>query len=233
MEDALERMELFSIKARSLADDMDVLGRLTRDASLSTAGFRDIMRSLGGILHPLQASLTTIAASIQIIQSNLTGAAGLSSAISGATDKINQATQNLTTQQAQQSTKRNQADESTQREQRTMWDRMKQKIAATFSPLNVLGVTAVLAAAQIILMQKALSGFDISQTFFEMGHSILTSLTDRGMSLQVRTEVSAGRLQLFLEEAAAALREHDWDEARASLQAVESETQKVSKAVGQ
>ena len=59
------------------------------------------------------------------------------------------------------------------------------------------------------------------------------SLAARGMSLNAQTAASVNRFQLFFEEAAAALREHNWDEARTSLQAVESETQKVVKAVGQ
>lgn len=59
------------------------------------------------------------------------------------------------------------------------------------------------------------------------------SLAARGMSLNTQTAASVNRFQLFFEEAAAALREHHWDEARTSLQAVESETQKVVKAVGQ
>lgn len=178
MEDALERMELFSIKARSLADDMDVLSHLTRDASLSTSGFRDIMRSLGAILHPLQASLTTITASVQTIHNNLTGAAGLSSAISGATEKINKATENLTNQQVQQNTKRNQNEEASQRETRSAMDRFRQKIVQAFSPLSIFGTALVAASAQILLMQRNLSGFDVSQRLFEMGHSVITSVAD-------------------------------------------------------
>ncbi len=58
------------------------------------------------------------------------------------------------------------------------------------------------------------------------------SLGARGMSLNAQTAASVNRFQLFFEEAAAALRDHKWDEARTSLQAVEAETQKVAKAVG-
>ena len=59
------------------------------------------------------------------------------------------------------------------------------------------------------------------------------SLASRGMSLNAETSASVGRLQLFLEEAATALRDHKWDDALSSLQAVEAVTQKVGKAVGQ
>ncbi len=58
------------------------------------------------------------------------------------------------------------------------------------------------------------------------------SLAARGMSLNAQTEASVHRFQLFFEEAATALREHRWDDARRSLQAVEAETEKVGKAVG-
>jgi hypothetical protein len=58
------------------------------------------------------------------------------------------------------------------------------------------------------------------------------SLAAQGMSLNAQAAASVMRFQLFFEEAAAALREHNWDEARSSLQAVEAETQKVVKAVG-
>ena len=59
------------------------------------------------------------------------------------------------------------------------------------------------------------------------------SLASRGMSLNAQTEASVNRLQLFFEEAGTALQDHKWDDALASLQAAESETQKVGKAVGQ
>ena len=178
MEEALQRMELLSLKARSLADDFDTLSRLTRDASLSTAGFRDIVRSLVQVLHPLQASLTTISASAQTIQNNLTGAAGLSSAITGATDKINKATETLTQQQTNQNTKRTQNDENREREQRSVWDRIQRKILATLSPLSLLGGVLVAVAAQVVMMQRALAGFDVIQRVGGMMGSITTSITD-------------------------------------------------------
>jgi hypothetical protein len=62
--------------------------------------------------------------------------------------------------------------------------------------------------------------------------SMKQNLSKQGMSLNVATETSLGRFQLFFEQAEAALREHRWDEARSSLEAVEGETLKVSKVVG-
>ncbi|HLG98023.1 MAG TPA: hypothetical protein VKX49_17035 [Bryobacteraceae bacterium] len=59
------------------------------------------------------------------------------------------------------------------------------------------------------------------------------SLAARGMSLNADTAASMSRLQLFLEEAATSLRDHKWDEALSSLQAVEATAQKAGKAVGQ
>ena len=59
------------------------------------------------------------------------------------------------------------------------------------------------------------------------------SLASRGMSLNADTAASVDRLQLFFEEAATALRDHKWDDALSSLQAVEAVTQKIGKAVGQ
>jgi hypothetical protein len=59
------------------------------------------------------------------------------------------------------------------------------------------------------------------------------SLALRGMSLNAQTAASVNRFQLLLDQAAAALRERNWSEALSNLQAVEAETQKVSKAVGQ
>jgi hypothetical protein len=59
------------------------------------------------------------------------------------------------------------------------------------------------------------------------------SLAARGMSLNADTAAAVNRWQLFFEEAAAALRDHKWDDALSSLQAVEATTQKVGKAVGQ
>jgi hypothetical protein len=59
------------------------------------------------------------------------------------------------------------------------------------------------------------------------------TLAARGMGLNAQTAASVGRFQLMLDEAAAALREHRWEDALGSLQGVEAETQKVGKVVGQ
>jgi hypothetical protein len=69
-------------------------------------------------------------------------------------------------------------------------------------------------------------------TAWRNAETLRDSLAARGMSLNAQTAASVNRFQLFFEEAAAALREHKWDDARTSLQAVEAETQKVAKAVG-
>jgi len=58
------------------------------------------------------------------------------------------------------------------------------------------------------------------------------SLAKQGAGLNVATATSVARFKLFFEQADAALREHKWDDALSSLQAVESETQKVTKVVG-
>jgi class 3 adenylate cyclase len=58
------------------------------------------------------------------------------------------------------------------------------------------------------------------------------NLAAKGMSLNAQTDASLDRVQLFLDEAKEAIRDHKWDDALSSLQAVEAETQKVSKAVG-
>ena len=58
------------------------------------------------------------------------------------------------------------------------------------------------------------------------------SLAKQGMGLNVQTATSVGRFKLFLDQAAGALREHNWEDPLSSLQAVESETQKVAKVVG-
>lgn len=58
------------------------------------------------------------------------------------------------------------------------------------------------------------------------------NLARQGATLNVQAATSLGRFQLFFEQAEAALKEHRWDEALSSLQAVEGETQKVQKVVG-
>lgn len=58
------------------------------------------------------------------------------------------------------------------------------------------------------------------------------SLAARNMFLNAQTAASVSHFQLFLDQATAALRERNWDEATGRLQAVEAETQKVVNVVG-
>jgi hypothetical protein len=58
------------------------------------------------------------------------------------------------------------------------------------------------------------------------------SLAKQGMGLNVATATSVARFKLFFDQADAALREHKWDDALSSLQAVEGETKKVTNVVG-
>ncbi len=69
-------------------------------------------------------------------------------------------------------------------------------------------------------------------TAWKNAQVISQGLVAKGMSLNAQTAASVDRLKLFLDQAADALRDHKWDDALSSLQAVESETQKVTKAVG-
>jgi hypothetical protein len=58
------------------------------------------------------------------------------------------------------------------------------------------------------------------------------SLAERGMALNPQTAAAVGRLQLLFEQAATAIKEHNWDEAVSNLQAAEATTQKVASTVG-
>lgn len=58
------------------------------------------------------------------------------------------------------------------------------------------------------------------------------NLAAKGMSLNAQTDASLDRLQILLDEASEAMRDHKWDDALSNLQAVEAETQKVARAVG-
>jgi hypothetical protein len=69
-------------------------------------------------------------------------------------------------------------------------------------------------------------------TAWKNAEVIRQGLVAKGMSLNAQTAASVDHLKLFLDQAADALREHKWDDALSSLQAVESETQKVNKTVG-
>lgn len=69
-------------------------------------------------------------------------------------------------------------------------------------------------------------------TAWKNAETIRQGLVAKGMSLNAATAASVDHLKLFLAQAADALRDHKWDDALSSLQAVEAETQKVGKAVG-
>lgn len=72
-----------------------------------------------------------------------------------------------------------------------------------------------------------------ASTAWKNAETMRQSLAARGMTLNSDTAAAVNRFQLFFEEAAAALRDHKWDDALSSLQAVEATTEKVGKAVGQ
>lgn len=57
-------------------------------------------------------------------------------------------------------------------------------------------------------------------------------LAAKGMSLNAQTAAAVDNMQLLLEQANEALREHRFDDALSNLQAVEAQTQKVARDVG-
>jgi hypothetical protein len=71
-----------------------------------------------------------------------------------------------------------------------------------------------------------------SASAWKSAEAMRLSLAGQGMSLNAQTGAAVGRLQLLYEQAAAALKEHNWDEALSNLQAAEATTQKVASAVG-
>ncbi len=58
------------------------------------------------------------------------------------------------------------------------------------------------------------------------------SLVQRGMTLNAQTQGAVLRLQPLYDDAATALKAHNWDEALSNLQAAEATTQKVEATVG-
>jgi len=58
------------------------------------------------------------------------------------------------------------------------------------------------------------------------------SLARRGMSLNAQASASLGRLQPLFGEAAAELRDHKWDEALSTLQAIEATSKKIGLTTG-
>jgi hypothetical protein len=71
-----------------------------------------------------------------------------------------------------------------------------------------------------------------SAATWKNAEALRVSLADRGMSLNATTAAAVGRLQLLYEEAATAIKEHNWAEALSNLQAAEATTQKVASSVG-
>jgi hypothetical protein len=57
-------------------------------------------------------------------------------------------------------------------------------------------------------------------------------LAAKGMSLNAQTAAGVDNLGFLLHQAQDALRDHRWDDALSSLQAVEAQTQKVASTVG-
>ena len=57
-------------------------------------------------------------------------------------------------------------------------------------------------------------------------------LSAKGMSLNAQTAAAVDRLNVLLDEAAEELRNHQWDDALSSLQAVEATADKINKTVG-
>jgi histidine ammonia-lyase len=71
-----------------------------------------------------------------------------------------------------------------------------------------------------------------SATVWKNAETLRISLAGRGMALNAQTATAVGRFQLLYEEAATAIKEHNWAEALSSLQAAEATTQKVANTVG-
>jgi len=71
-----------------------------------------------------------------------------------------------------------------------------------------------------------------SASTWKSAEAMRLNLAGRGMTLNPATATAVGRLQLLYEQAAAAIKEHNWDEALSNLQAAEATTQKVASSVG-
>ena len=69
-------------------------------------------------------------------------------------------------------------------------------------------------------------------TAWKNAQAVRQSLAAKGMSLNAETSAAIDRLKLLLDDAAGALRDHNWDDALSSLQGVEATTAKVNKTVG-
>jgi hypothetical protein len=71
-----------------------------------------------------------------------------------------------------------------------------------------------------------------SATTWKNAETLRLSLVVKGMTLNTQTATALGRLQPLYDDAASALRAHNWDEALSNLQAAEATTQKVAATVG-
>ncbi len=69
-------------------------------------------------------------------------------------------------------------------------------------------------------------------TAWKNADQVRRNLSVKGMSLNAQTAASVDRLKVLLDDAASALRDHKWDDALSSLQAVEGTTEKINKTVG-
>ena len=69
-------------------------------------------------------------------------------------------------------------------------------------------------------------------TAWQSAEVLRQSLAAGGMTLNTLTATSITRVQLYLETAADALREQDWEDARVNIERAEYETEKVFKTVG-
>jgi hypothetical protein len=67
---------------------------------------------------------------------------------------------------------------------------------------------------------------------WKSAETLRLSLAAKGMTLNAQTATSVGRFQPLFEQSAAALKEHNWDEALSNLQAAEATTQKVASVAG-
>lgn len=69
-------------------------------------------------------------------------------------------------------------------------------------------------------------------TAWQAAEVLRQNLAAEGMALNTLTATSIARVQFYLETAADALREQDWDDAKVNIQRAEYETEKVLKTVG-
>ena len=71
-----------------------------------------------------------------------------------------------------------------------------------------------------------------SAAVWKNGEQVRLNLVQRGMTLNAQSQSAMLRLQPLFNDAAAALKAHNWEEALSNLQAAEATTQKLSATVG-